>query len=304
MSFDDEKEKESFYTMGKSFLEGSALNNLIFTFVLFIPSLGKMLRMRLVPKKIDHFFRTLVVDIMEQRRRETTRRNDFLQLMVDLEKTEGDKFDSTVLASHAMSFFVDGNETSNTTLSFIGYNLATNPKVQEKLREEVISVLNKYDGVITYEALKEMTYMDQVISESQRITPALGFLSKICTEDIEIKGSDGVVCRVERGTPVLIPVHALAKDPRYWENPEEFDPDRFGPDRKNSIERFTFLPFGEGPRICVGMRMALLQMKACLATFLRKYSLELSPKTQLPLKYNSAVLNIVEGGIWGIIRPL
>ncbi|XP_011642831.1 probable cytochrome P450 6a13 [Pogonomyrmex barbatus] len=304
MSFDDEKEKESFYTMGKSFLEGSSLNNLIFTFVLFIPSLGKMLRMRLVPKKIDHFFRTLVVDIMEQRRRETTRRNDFLQLMVDLEKTEGDEFDSTVLASHAMSFFVDGNETSNTTLSFIGYNLATNPKVQEKLREEVISVLNKYDGVITYEALREMTYMDQVISESQRITPALGFLSKICTEDIEIKGSDGVVCRVERGTPVLIPIHALAKDPRYWENPEEFDPDRFGPDRKNSIERFAFLPFGEGPRICVGMRMALLQMKACLATFLRKYSLELSPKTQLPLKYNSALLNTVEGGIWGIIRPL
>ncbi|XP_018378166.1 PREDICTED: cytochrome P450 9e2-like [Trachymyrmex cornetzi] len=283
LSFNEEKEKDSFYALGKSFLDSTVLNNIIFTLVFFIPAL----------------------DIMEQRRKETTPRNDFLQLMTDLERTEGDKFDLEVLTSHAVSFFVDGYETSSAVLSFIGFNLANNPKVQEKLREEVMSVLNKYDGVITYEALKDMTYMDQVINESMRFVPTLGFLSKVCTDETELRGSDGLVCRVERGTHIMIPVSGLHADPQYWENPKEFDPDRFGPDRKHNIEKFTFLPFGEGPRMCVGMRMAQLQIKACLATFLRKYSIELSPKTQLPLKMvSSTFLANAEGGLWSIIRPI
>ncbi|XP_018052419.1 PREDICTED: probable cytochrome P450 28d1 [Atta colombica] len=253
-------------------------------------------------KEKDSFY---AMDVMEQRRKEATPRNDFLQLMSDLERIEGDKFNLEILTSHAVSFFVDGYETSSSVLSFIGFHLASNPKVQEKLREEVMSVLNKYDDVITYEALKDMTYMDQVINESMRILPTLGFLSKVCTEETELRGSDGLVCRVERGMYIMISISGLQTDPRYWENPEEFDPDRFGPDRKHNIEKFTFLPFGEGPRMCVGMRMAQLQMKACLATFLRKYSIELSPKTQLPLKMiSSTFLANAEGGLWSIIQPI
>ncbi|KYN27751.1 PREDICTED: cytochrome P450 9e2-like [Trachymyrmex cornetzi] len=305
LSFNEEKEKDSFYALGKSFLDSTVLNNIIFIIVFFIPALGRIFKTRFLPKKADHFFRTIIADIMEQRRKETTPRNDFLQLMTDLERTEGDKFDLEILTSHAVSFFVDGYETSSAVLSFIGFNLANNPKVQEKLREEVMSVLNKYDGVITYEALKDMTYMDQVINESMRFVPILGILSKVCTDETELRGSDGLVYRVERGMHIIIPVSGLQEDPRYWENPKEFDPDRFGPDRKHNIEKFTFLPFGEGPRMCVGMRMAQLQIKACLATFLRKYSIELSPKTQLPLKMVSSIfLANAEGGLWSIIRPI
>jgi len=303
--FDEEKEKESFYTMGKSFLEPNVWNAIIFTLIFFMPSLNRIFKARFLPKEADHFFRTIIANVMEQRRKETTPRNDFLQLMANLEQTEGDKIDLDMLTSHAVSFFIDGYETSSITLNFVGFNLAYHPKVQEKLREEVVSVLNKHDGEITYDALKEMTYMDQVINESQRLIPTLGFMNKVCTEETELRGSDGLVCCVERGTPILIPISALHADPQYWENPEVFDPDRFGPDRKHSIEKFAFLPFGAGPRQCVGMKMAELQMKACLATFLRKYSIELSPKTRLPLKMKASVLlNAAEDGIWGIIRPI
>ncbi|XP_029178684.1 cytochrome P450 9e2-like [Nylanderia fulva] len=304
LSFNKEKEKESFYTMGKSFLQPTGMNNIIVTLVFFLPSLGKIFRLSLLPKKVDRFFRTIIADVMEQRRTENIPRNDFLQLMAELERVEGTKIDLEILTSHAVSFFLDGYETSSITLSFVGFQLASHPDVQEKLRNEVISVLDKYDGVITYEALKEMTYMDQVMSESQRCVPAVGFLTKICTEATELRGSDGLTCHVERGMQILIPVHGLHEDPRYWERPEVFDPERFGPDRKHSIERFAFLPFGEGPRICVGMRMAQLQMKACLATFLRKYSLELSPKTRTPLKMDASYfLSAPEGGFWVYIRP-
>jgi len=305
LCFDEEKEKESFYTLGNSFLQPNAWNNFMFALILFMPSLSKIFKARFVSKEADRFFRTIIPDVMEQRRKETTPRNDFLQLMVNLERMENDKFDLDVVTAHALSFFVDGYDTASTVLSFVGFNLATHPKVQEKLREEVMSVLNKYDGEITYDALKDMTYMDQVISESQRVTPTTGLLTKICTEETELRGSDGLVCRVERGTSILIPISGLHGDPQYWENPEVFDPDRFGPDRKNNIERFAFLPFGAGPRQCVGMRWAELQMKACLATFFRKYSIELSPKTRLPLKLKaSTVLNAADDGIWGIIRPI
>ncbi|XP_071574201.1 cytochrome P450 9e2-like [Temnothorax nylanderi] len=305
LCFDDERESESFYTMSKSLLETNFWNNIIFTLVFFMPSLSKIFNVRFLPKKADHFFRTLIADIMEQRRREETRRNDFLQLMVDLERTEGDKFDLEIIASHAVSFFIDGYETSSTVLSFIGFNLATHPEVQEKLRDEVVSVLNKYDGVITYDALKDMTYMDHVLSESQRLLPALGFLHKVCTEETDLRGSDELICHVPRGMHILISVSGLQEDSRYWENPEAFDPERFGSEKKHSIERFAYLPFGEGPRMCVGMRMAQLQMKACLATLLRKYRLELSSKTRVPLKMTASLfLSSAEGGIWAIIRPI
>lgn len=150
-----------------------------------------------------------------------------------------------------------------------------------------------------------MTYMDQVINESQRIMPMGGALTKVCTEETELKGSDGLVCRVQPGTEIIIPISGLQRDPAYWDNPEVFDPERFAPDRKNNIEKFTYLPFGEGPRICVGMRMALLQIKACLATILRKYSVELSPRTQMPLKIvPGTVLPIPKGGLWVFFRRL
>ncbi|KMQ85066.1 cytochrome p450 9e2, partial [Lasius niger] len=84
LSFNEEKEKESFYTMGKSFLEPSGVNNITFLLVFFLPSLSKIFRTPFLPKKADRFFRTVIADVMEQRRTEKTPRNDFLQLMAEL----------------------------------------------------------------------------------------------------------------------------------------------------------------------------------------------------------------------------
>ncbi|XP_029664336.1 probable cytochrome P450 6a13 [Formica exsecta] len=300
--FDDEKEDTSFRKAGEAILNK---NMILFVLLFLIPSLSKIFKISFLPKHTDHFFRTLVADLMEQRRKDGIPRNDFLHLMAELERIEDDKFDLEMLASHAISFFVDGYESSSTVMSFVGFQLASHPKVQEKLRKEVMTVLDKYDGVITYEGLKEMTYMDQVLNESQRIVPITGFMTKRCTEKFELKGSDGLVCHVQPGTEILIPVQGLQKDPRYWEDPEVFDPERFSPDRKHSIEKFAFLPFGEGPRICVGMRMALLQIKAGLATILRKYSLELSPRTQVPLRIiPGTILATPKGGLWIFLQQL
>ncbi|KYN37695.1 putative cytochrome P450 6a14 [Trachymyrmex septentrionalis] len=302
--FDDDKKNVSFRKLGQAIFKPSKRTTIIFALVFLIPSLNKILKLDLIPKHIDNFFRTLVAELMEQRRKDGIPRNDFLHLMMEQERAEGDKFDIGMIAGHAMSFVVDGYETSSSVMSFIGFYLAQYPDIQEKLREEVTSVLNKYGGEITYEGLKEMTYIDQVFNETMRLIPGL-LMKKRCTEEFDLKGSDGVVCRVQPGMEILIPLQALHTDPQYWENPEEYDPERFNSDRKHNIEKFTFLPFGEGPRICVGMRMAQLQIKAGLAMILKKYRMELSPRTQIPLKMIlGTFLPTPKGGLWVYFRQL
>lgn len=303
--FDEEKENVSFRKIGADILEPNLRTKIVFTLLIVAPVLSKIFKIRFIPKHIDHFFRTLVAEQIEHRRTEGIPRNDFLHLMVELEKLQDDKFDLEVIASQALSFVIDGYETSSTVMSLVGYQLAVHPEIQEKLREEVVSVLNKHNGEITYDGLKEMTYMDQVLNESQRIIPTAGGTTKVCTEEFELKGSDGLVYRVKPGDQVQICIEGLHKDPRYWSDPEKFDPERFNPENKQNINRFAFLPFGEGPRICPGMRMALLQMKAGLAALLKNYRLELSPKTKLPLEMiPGSILASPKGGLWAIIRKL
>ncbi|EFN68178.1 Probable cytochrome P450 6a13, partial [Camponotus floridanus] len=303
--FDDENADKSFREIGKQIVEPSMRTAIMVMLRILVPSLNKFFKVSIIPKHIDHFFRTLVADLMEQRRKDGIPRNDFLHLMAELEQIEGDKIDLEILASHALIFFIDGYDTSSTIMSFVGFQLATHPKVQEKLRKEVMTVLDKYGGAMTYEGLKEMTYMDQVLNESQRIIAAGAVLQKECTEECELRGSDGLICCVQPGTEILIPVQGLQEDPRYWKNPEVFDPERFSPENKHNIQKFTFLPFGEGPRMCVGMRMGLLQIKAGFVAILRKYSLELSPRTQVPLKMKvNTMLPAPKGGLWVFFRQL
>ncbi|XP_012226591.1 cytochrome P450 6j1-like [Linepithema humile] len=303
--FEDDIRRESFLTIGRSIFEPSFLSKIVQTLNFFLPQFNRIFQMPFLPKEADRFFRDIVKQVLQHRQRESVRRNDFFQLMMDLEKSANNHYDEEVLASHALGFFFDGYETSSITMSFIGYQLARHPQIVQKLRDEVESVLARYDNQLTYESLKEMTYMDQVINESQRLYSALAIFGKICTEEIELKGSDGLSCRVRPGTLILMSVDGLHRDPKYWREPHIFDPDRFAADKKAEITKYTFLPFGEGPRICVGMRMGLLQMKACLATLVRKYTLELSPKTKEPLKMlPGSFLTAPVGGLWVNIKRL
>lgn len=303
--FEDPQHPMSFQKIGSDVFKPTVKTGIQQAIVFFMPMLSKVLRVRFLPKYVHNFFVNVVKDVLKTRRSEATPRNDFFQLMIDMEKQQGEELDEMTLAAHALSFFVDGFETSSITLSFAGYQLAVHQDVQQKLREEIVSVLAKHNGELTYESLKEMTYMEQVISESQRLNPVLGILEKLCTNENELRGSDGMTIRVEPGTGIIIPLFGLHRDPKYWTDPETFDPERFNEERKKNITKYTFLPFGEGPRFCVGMRMAMLQMKACLAVLLKHYKLTLSPKTRLPLKLSGTnFLSAPIGGLWVNVEKL
>ncbi|XP_014476303.1 PREDICTED: cytochrome P450 6B1-like [Dinoponera quadriceps] len=266
---------------------------------------GKCVLQRRISAKIQDFFFGFIKEIVHIRQQEkNTRKFNFLQLMLDLKETK--EIDYNVVTSLVFTLYMNMHDTSTVTLGLAAYQIARHPHVQQKLRDEVRTVLAKYDGQLSYYALKEMTYIDQVINESQRLYPILPCMGKICTEEFELKSSDELSCCINPGTEIFVNVYEIHRNSNYWHNPDVFDPNRFSSDRKTEIEKYTFLPFGEGPKTCVAMRMAMLQTKANLAMIMKNYTLELSlkpPKEPLKFMQGNIVLQPI-GGLWVHLKPL
>ncbi|XP_076375889.1 cytochrome P450 9e2-like [Megalopta genalis] len=297
-SYEDNPPPNSFHSIGLTIFNPNFWTTLIFNMVFMKSSIAIFLGIPLLDKRVDAFFRRVVHENLDFRRKDRSPKHDFFQLMIEQENSEGEMDEERIVAN-TVTFFFDGFETTRLTLAFIGYQLAKHPEIQEKLRNEIRTAIVKNDGVIAFETLKELKYMDQVISESQRFHTALTFLKKVCTNECELVGSDGLSVRMIPGMEVYIPINPIHHDAEYWSNPEVFDPDRFSEERKQDIEKMTFLPFGEGPRMCVGMKMALLLTKSCLATLLKDYKIEMSPKTTVPLKWSKYhFLSEPISGIW------
>lgn len=153
------------------------------------------------------------------------------------------------------------------------------------------------------------------ILETLRKYPAAAFLSRRCTKDYRVEGTDVVL---EKGCIVFIPVMGLHHDPKYFPDPQKFNPERFNEKNKRNIRQFTYLPFGEGPRNCIGKkcifekhscadnflvsgaRFGLMQTRVGLALLLRDYKFSVNiEKTPMPLKYKvTSIFLAAEGGIW------
>jgi cytochrome P450 len=150
------------------------------------------------------------------------------------------------ILAQAILFLIAGYETSGSSLSFISYNLACYPEYQEKLLDEVDRVLQKYDG-LSYEAVNEMPYMDMIIHESQRIYPPLVRLDRTCNKDYQYGD-----IKISKGQIISVPIWALHHDPEFYPDPYKFDPERFNEENRKKRPNEAFIPFGTGPRNCIG----------------------------------------------------
>ncbi|XP_076375887.1 cytochrome P450 9e2-like [Megalopta genalis] len=297
-SYENEPPPNSFHSIGLMMFNPSYLTLMISTIVFLNPSIGNFLGIPLLGKHLDAFFRQVVHENLNFRRKDQSPKHDFFQVMIGQENSEGEMNEERI-AANILSLFFDGFEATRLTIAFVGYQLAKHPEIQEKLRNEIRTTIATNDGVLTFDALKELKYMDQVISESQRRHSAMVFLKKVCTNECELIGSDGLSVLMKPGMDVYIPIVPVHHDPEYWNDPDVFDPDRFSEERKEDIEKMTFLPYGEGPRMCVGMKIAMLFIKTCLASLLNNYKIEMSPKTTVPLKWSKYhFLSEPITGIW------
>ncbi|XP_054850804.1 cytochrome P450 3A24-like isoform X2 [Eublepharis macularius] len=270
----------------KEFLSTSFLHPLILLAVLFpflAPLLDK-LRVTFMPANFINFFIDVVKKIKADRQKnDHTNRVDFLQLMMDSQisndaSEEANSYKALTdkeISTQAIIFIFAGYETTSTALNFLSYCLATHPDVQRRLQEEIDEALPN-QATPAYDAILQMQYLDMVVNETLRLYPAGGRIERVCKRTTEING-----VTIPEGTVIVIPANVLHRDPEYWPEPEEFRPERFSKENKESIDPYTFLPFGAGPRNCIGMRFALLVLKVAVVFLLQRYSFRTCKETPL-----------------------
>ncbi|KAI7815460.1 cytochrome p450 [Rhyzopertha dominica] len=267
-------------------------------FAFSFPNLAKKLSISLTDDDVSAFFMKAVKDTVEYRQTSRFTRNDFLQLLVNMWDSDGsgNGFNMDEIAAQAFVFFIAGFETSSTAMTFSLYELAVNQDVQTKLREDINKILDRHDGVVSYESIQDMKYLNQVLDESLRKYPPLAILNRDCTRDCFIEEA-GVT--VEKGLKVIIPVLGLHHDPDYFPDPEKFDPDRFSDENKGNIPAYAYLPFGDGPRNCIGARFGQMQSKVGLALLIKNFQFTLSDKTITPLQMDPfSFILTTKGGMW------
>ncbi|XP_044260317.1 probable cytochrome P450 6a23 [Tribolium madens] len=289
------EENSPFRHYGKKVFFSTKLRTLKLTFASSFPTLGRLLRIRQVSSDVSDFFRKIVKDTIEYREENQFSRPDFLQMLIDLRK-EGAEISLDEVIAQCFIFFLAGFETSSTTMTFALYELAKNHQIQDKLRDEIVQVLRKYNDEITYEGITEMKYLDQVIEESLRKYPPLPFVTRTCVMDYKVPHSDLII---EKGRRVILPILALHHDPQFWPEPQNFDPERFNDQNKSLRQQYSYIPFGEGPRFCIGKKFGLTQTKVGLVALIKNYEFSVNSKTTNPLKMaaNTFILS-AEGGIW------
>lgn len=284
---------DPFVTNGRKLFTFSFFNPLFLTTVLcpFLIPLLEKLNFCFLPLSVLNFFQDAIKSIKKNRQKGNhTDRVDFLQLMVDAQSKDDnvgenkhgykELTDSEILAQ-GLIFIIAGYETTSTTLMFLAYHLATHPDVQTKLQEEIDTILpNKAPP--TYEALMQMEYLDMVLNENLRLYPAAGRIERVCKATTEING-----VTIPKGVVTVIPAFVLHRDPELWPDPEEFRPERFSKENRETQDPYTFLPFGAGPRNCIGMRFAQINMKSVITLLLQNFSFRTCKDTPIPLEIDT-----------------
>uniref|UniRef100_A0A4W6CQK2 Cytochrome P450 3A n=1 Tax=Lates calcarifer TaxID=8187 RepID=A0A4W6CQK2_LATCA len=255
----------------------------LFLAVAFFPFMGPVfekLEFSFFPASVTDFFYAALKKIKSNRETsKQTSRVDFLQLMIDSQRKRGEEQDKGLsdheILSQAMIFIFAGYETSSSSLCFLAYNLARNPHVMKRLQEEIDSTFpNK--APIEYQALMQMEYLDSVVNESLRLYPIAARLERVAKSTVEING-----LVIPKDMVVMVPTWPLHRDPDLWPEPEAFKPER---KTRYNIDPYTYMPFGAGPRNCIGMRFALVMMKLAVVETLQRYSFSVCKETEIPLE--------------------
>ena len=300
-SFEDKPDPLAFTNVAKTVFAPTFFNGIKQSLLLYMPTLARILKISFMQRSIDEYFRKNVRRILKQRQAANIAPMDYLQFCLD---ANGDDMDRVI--ADIITFYGDVYETSSTTLAMIFYQLSLHKDIQDKLREHVATVLQETNGVVTYESLKSMDYLEQVMNESMRWMAPLGAQMKLCTQSITLRGSDGLTVDLRPNDPIFIPVIGLQRDARYWPEPDTFDPERFSSENQANIKsKGIFLAFGDGPRVCVGVRLGYLIVKAIMAELITKFEIEPSKKTNNSMDLEpTSFLTHVKGGVWTKLRKL
>jgi cytochrome P450 len=205
---------------------------------------------------------TVVDELIAEHR--SSQQSDFLDLLVNaIDPDTGSPMSDEQIRAEAINFYIAGQETSANALAWTWYMLAEYPDIQERLHHEVANVLG--ENKATSDSLAQMTYTECVIKESMRILPPAWLIGRRPTENVEINGYT-----IDPDATIAICAYVFHRNPAVFPDPERFDPDRF----LAEPPRYTYLPFGAGPHVCIGQPFSMLETSLILTTMMQQFRIE------------------------------
>jgi cytochrome P450 len=232
----------------------------------WIPTSGT-LKFRQAKRTLDR----TVLEIIQSRRQNPTDRVDLLDLLLDCrDEDTGEGMSDRELQDQIITLINAGHETTATALAWTWYLLGTHPEVMANLQDELETTLNGHSP--TSEKLSQLQYTRRVFDEAQRLCPIGIGIPRVALEDDEIQGYF-----IPKGSVFTIAQYFIFRHPEFWENPEQFDPDRFLPDRVAQRPKFAYFPFGGGQHVCIGKYMSLMESTTILAAIAQRFHIELVP---------------------------
>lgn len=301
LDVDAQKDPDNpFIKHSREFLEFRGLRSPIFILQIFFPDIvrisNRFLRTNIVSNTAFDFFLTTLSKAFNERKQEVSKHRDLLQLMINAHKDKGEisitneeDIEETTFEGmkkrgltdvevliNSIIFMVAGYDTTATTLSWLIYDLVTNPDCQDKLIQEIDTEIG--DSETTYDNVFKLRYLDMILNETLRMHPPAQRLNRKALEDVVING-----VQIKKGMDCTFSLLALHFMPEYWENPNKYDPERFAPENQANLNPYAYMPFGQGPRNCIGKRLALLEVKATVVTLLQKYRFHKTEKLKVPM---------------------
>jgi cytochrome P450 len=229
----------------------------------WVPTLGNIRKSRAI-KRLDK----IIYRIIEERRKSGRDAGDLLSMLLAARDEDGSRMTDKQLRDESITLFLAGHETTANLLSWTWWLLAQNPMAEKKMHAELDGVLG--GKVPTFDDVAKLRYTELVLTESMRLYPPAWGTARVAIEDHEIGGY-----KVPKGTGVSLSQWVMHRDPRWFDAPEEFRPERWEDGLAKRLPRFAYFPFGGGPRQCIGNTFALMEATLVLATIAQRYRFRL-----------------------------
>lgn len=273
----------AFYTNGRITATFEGFGRILkFMLAKVFPNLMRLLGFTFLPGEADRFFKRIIYDTIKERDEKCIVRPDMIHLLMQARHNEhGMEMTEEDIIAQAFIFFLAGFDASSRLMCFASHLLSHHSAIQERLRQEIDTILGEEQGDISYETLGRMKYMDMVLSETLRLYPSTPFLDRVCGESYKLPPStlDSKALILQPNESIWIPILGFHRDPNFFPEPDKFDPERFNEENKANIKPYTYMPFGIGPRKCIGERFALMETKILIARLLKHFLFKPSGKT-------------------------
>ncbi|XP_021193424.3 cytochrome P450 9e2 [Helicoverpa armigera] len=333
LKVNSQESDHEFFVHSQTITKFTFLRILKIIFFRCLPNLVQKLKMSLVPRESSDYFSSVVLTTMQDREKNNIVRNDLINILMEVkrgqlthEKDDADtdagfatveeshigkkqhnyEWTDSDLVAQAALFLFAGFETASTSMSFLLYELAVNPDVQDRLLQEIREYDERNRGKIDYNVIQSMTYLDMVVSEGLRLWPPAAIVDRMCVKDYNFGRPSPNATKdliIREGQGVGVAPWVFHRNPKYFPEPTKFDPERFSPENRHKILPFTYFPFGLGPRNCIGSRFALCEIKVMLYVLIREMEVYPFEKTCYPPQLSKDGFNMqLQGGTWLRLR--